>query len=193
MSDYPILSDPELFMLLKDGDSAAFSEIYQRYVHALLSHAYNKTRDREMAKDVVQETFTNLWARKDAIEINRNLSGFLYTSVRNSILNQIAHLNVKEKYITSMLRCYEDGHVITDHLVREKQFAQLIEKEIAGLTPKMRTVFTLSRKEHLSHREIAEKLHLSEQTVSKHITNALHTLRLKLGALLFLILIIIQK
>ncbi|NEU07978.1 RNA polymerase sigma-70 factor [Flavihumibacter sp. R14] len=193
MSKYNILSDLELASLLKEGDRAAFTEIYDRYIFVLLNHAYNKTRDRELAKDMVQEVFTMLWSMRESLQLNTNVSGFLYTSIRNTILNQIAHKGVQGKYLESLLKFSEQGQTITDHLIREKQFGELIEKEIAALTPKMRTVFELSRKEHLSHKEIAEKLQISEQTVSKHVTNALHILRVKLGIFVYLLWIIHPK
>jgi len=60
------------------------------------------------------------------------------------------------------------------------------------LPSKMRTVFELSRNEHLSHREIAFKLEISEQTVSKQITNALRILKLKLGFLASLALMLLR-
>jgi len=60
------------------------------------------------------------------------------------------------------------------------------------LPPKMREVFELSRKEHLNHREIAWKLEISEQTVSKQITNALRILKLKIGVLAYLALMLLR-
>ncbi len=61
----------------------------------------------------------------------------------------------------------------------------IIEKEIGALPPKMREVFELSRKENLSHKEIAEKLNLSEKTVKKQVNNSLKILRSKLGMVVF--------
>ncbi|MEJ7780177.1 MAG: RNA polymerase sigma-70 factor [Daejeonella sp.] len=191
--NYDILSDLQLVSLLKEGDRAAFAEIYDRYIFVMISHAYKKCRDREAAKDVVQEVFAMLWSRRENLQVSTNLSGFLYASIRNIILNQIAHQNVQAKYLDSMLTFSQQEHVITDHLVRENQLAALIEKEIAALTPKMREVFELSRKEHLTHKEIAKKLNISEQTVSKHLTNALKILRIKLGGMVYLLWIIDPK
>jgi len=54
-------------------------------------------------------------------------------------------------------------------------------------------VFELSRKEHLSHKEIAQRLDISEQTVSKHVTNALKILRVKLGILAYVLLLIYTR
>lgn len=186
------LSDAELVDLLKSGDQLAYTEIYDRYILILLNHAYNKTRDREEAKDIVHEVFTTLWARRENFNCQSNLSGYLYAAVRNNILNQVVHNDVKGKYLASIAQFinYNNSQVITDHLVREHQLSSIIEKEIAELPPKMREVFELSRKQHFSHKQIAEKLEISEQTVSKHVTNALRILRVRLGIFIYLVWLI---
>ncbi|QNK64801.1 RNA polymerase sigma-70 factor [Pedobacter sp. PAMC26386] len=185
MPDYNAYSDIELTDLLKAGKHDAYAEIYNRYIFVLLNHANNKLRNREEAKDVVHEVFAMLWSKRKNLQIT-NLSGYLYTSVRNIILNQIVHKEVQDKYIHSITDFAKQGSPITDHLVREHQLSELIEKEIAALPPKMRKVFELNRKDHLSHKDISSVLNISEQTVSKHITNALRILRTKLGLYLYL-------
>lgn len=190
---YQQFTDQELTNLLKSGDTQAYTEIYDRYIFVLLNHVYNKTGNREEAKDIVHEVFTRLWAGREQLEITGSLAGFLYISARNIVLNQVARKKVEWKYLDSMLRFLEQPQSITDHRVRESQLIALIEKEIAALPPKMREVFELSRKEHLSHVEIAERLHISVQTVSKHITNALRILRIKLGIFGWLLWVIYPK
>ena len=103
-----------------------------------------------------------------------------------SILDLIAHQQVESKYMSSLQDFMTQGVCITDHSIREKQLAALIEKGISDLPPKMKEVFELSRKHKLSHKEIAEKLNLSEQTVKKQVNNALKILRVKLGTMLFI-------
>jgi RNA polymerase sigma-70 factor (family 1) len=179
MSNYNTCNDTELISLLRSGDRLAYTEIYDRYALVLLGHAYNKTRDREEAKDVVHEVFATLWAKREALQIDY-LAGYLFRSVRNIILNQIAHMAVRDKFILSMEQ-FAASNETSDRLVREKQLSAIIEREIAALPPKMRQVFILSRNQHLSHKEIAEMLCISEQTVSKHVTNAIKILRVKLG------------
>jgi RNA polymerase sigma-70 factor (ECF subfamily) len=188
MTNYNTCTDPQLLNLLRSGDGMAYTEIYDRYALVLLGHAYNKMRDREEAKDVVHEVFIALWAKRESLHIDY-LAGYLFRSVRNLILNQIAHQAVQEKFILSMEK-FAASNDIPDHLVREKQLMAIIGREIAALPPKMREVFVLSRKEHLSHKEIADLLGISEQTVSKHITNALKILRVKLGVLAWILLLV---
>lgn len=188
-SDLSVIPDTELLLLLKAGDRSAYEQIYHRYKFVLHNHAWNKTRNREEAQDSIQEIFTMLWAKRESLDVNVNLSGYLYTSLRNYILNQIVRKEVQHKYIVSIQSFIDQDTVIADHRVRENQLKELIEKEVAALPPRMREVFELSRKEFLSHKEIAGRLGTTEQTVKKQMTNALRVLRKKLGLVIYLLYI----
>jgi RNA polymerase sigma-70 factor (family 1) len=188
MIDYNQLGDQELVVLLSKGDQLAFAQIYDRYKFILHAHAVNKLRDREEARDIIQEVFTYLWSRRDVIKLTGSLSGYLYGAVRHAILNKICREKVQEKYLDSLTAFSAQDNILTDHRIREHQLREQIEKEIGMLPTKMREVFELSRNEHLSHKEIAWKLEISEQTVSKQITNALRILKLRLGVLVCLML-----
>lgn len=189
MHNYTSLSDPELIDLLKAGDKLAYTHIYDRYNWLLHTHAYKKLNDREEAKDVVQGVFMTLWAKRESIELTSNLAGYLYTAIRNQILNLIAHKQVQSKYIDSIADFAEVGTVQADFQVRERELQSIIEREIALLPPKMREIFLMSRKANLTHREIALDLNLSEHTVRTQIRNALRILRVRLGILGFLVLL----
>ncbi|WGQ08804.1 RNA polymerase sigma-70 factor [Pedobacter gandavensis] len=189
MLNYETISDNELAELLRSGDRAAFTEIYNRYKWLLHTHAYKWMQDREEAKDIIHELFAALWTKRESLSFPDNLSAYLYTAVRNRIFNVISHQKVASQYLNSLQAFIDEEQAAADHLVREKQMTLLIEKEIAALPAKMRAVFELSRKEQLSHKEIAEQLTISEHTVRKHVQHALKILRVKLGLLVFLFLI----
>lgn len=181
MLPYDSLSDLELVDLMKSNDQKAFAQIYQRYFGLLYLHAYNRIRDKDEAKDLVQELFTQLWSKRGILAPSANFSNYLYTWTRNLVLNTIAHQHVEARYRASSSGRISIAEARTDHRVRGQQLAALIEKEIQALPPRMRTVFRLSRNANMSYKEIAEKLYLSEQSVRSHVKNALRTLRGRLG------------
>ncbi|RKR84011.1 RNA polymerase sigma-70 factor (ECF subfamily) [Mucilaginibacter gracilis] len=186
MDTLSALSDQQLYILFRQGNGMAYTEIYHRYKGILHLHAYKKLGDFEEAKDVVQELFTLLWNGREALPDTDNFSGYLYQSLRNRIFNVISHKKVKSRYADSITQVFNEGYVITDHLVREKQLALSIEAEIANLPPKMQQVFLLSRKSYLSHKEIAQELSISESTVKNQIKSALKILRTKLELLILM-------
>jgi len=184
MLSYNQYSDEELASRFKQGDHSAFAEIFERYNDLLYAHAYNKLRNKEEAKDIVQEVFIKFWNKHAELELKSNLSGYLYIMVRNSIFSLISHKNVKNNYAASFSQFKQEGEAVTDHLIREKQLAKIIETEIAALPPRMREVFELRRKEHLSNKQIALRLNISEFTVSDQMKKALRQLRLRIGLVL---------
>lgn len=190
MRTFETLSDKELLLLLQKGNHSAFAEIYNRFKGLLILHAYNKLNDRDEAKDIVQELFTTVWNKRNSLEINETLSGYLYTAIRNRVIKYISRKKSEEKYLQSLHDVIEADNSPTDYLVREHQLSRLIEQEIDQLPPKMREIFILSRKHNLSHRQIAEQLDIAEPTVKKQVSNALKILRTKLGLFAYIIMLI---
>ncbi|MFA4870198.1 MAG: RNA polymerase sigma-70 factor [Pedobacter sp.] len=189
-SIYNAYSDHKLSLLLNQGDRKAFVEIYDRYYSLLYLYAYKKLKEREEAKDAVQDVFIALWNRREEIKFDISLSGYLYRSVRNRALNIFAHKNIESKYLASLDEYLKANHEGTDYLIREKEIAALIEIEINNLPLKMREVFLLSRTENLTYKEIAEKLNISETTVNTQMKRALKALRTKLGIYVYIFIFI---
>ncbi|SDE41844.1 RNA polymerase sigma-70 factor, ECF subfamily [Mucilaginibacter pineti] len=192
MPVYKAYHDNELLDLLNREDHLAYTEIFNRYSAPLYAHAYNKLRNEDDAHDVVQEMFLKLWDKRarfgDGLtagdERKINLAGYLFTGVRNAIFDMIRHRNVAAAYEESFLKFDTQHYPIADYLIREKQFAELIEKEIAALPPRMREVFELSRKDNLSYKEIALKMNIAESTVADQMKKALKILRPKIGMMM---------
>src|SRR5690606_21346528 len=112
------------------------------------------------------------------------LSVYLYTAVRNRIINSITHQQVAARYIDSFISYVEHvNYQSADYLARQNDLQACIQREIDHLQPRMREVFELSRNSSLSRKEIAEKLGISEQTVKSHMHNALKILKSRLGDL----------
>lgn len=186
---YRSLTDLELTKLLVSGDSKAFIEIYDRFQSLLYVYACKITADKEEAEDIVQEVFIYLWDKRTTIILRSSISSYLYTAVRYKFFNLLDHKKIRKDYTQSFQNFLDQGEYITDNYIREKEFSQVIEKEIAALPDKMREVFELSRRHNLSRKEISEKLSISEKTVKNQITNALKILRGKLGFFAFLLLL----
>jgi RNA polymerase sigma-70 factor (ECF subfamily) len=185
MTKYEKSSDQELVSLLNKGDQSAYTEIYNRYHAVLYIHVFNKIRIRETARDIVHDLFSNVWLQREHFKLQSTLAAYLYSAVRYRVFDLLSHRKVESKYIDSIREFADKGHCITDHLIREKQLIEMINREIAALPSKMRQVFELSRSGNLSHRQVAELLNLSEKTVKKQVNNSLKILRSKLGVALF--------
>ncbi|MFZ4260447.1 RNA polymerase sigma factor [Sphingobacterium sp. HJSM2_6] len=178
--------EKELLLQLKEGDCHAFEKIYLHYFTLLYTQAYHKIGDSELAKDIVQDIFTNIWKNRSSLNIQKSLSSYLFISVRNHILDRIAKAKNEEKYLDSLSSFLASEETTADGRLREKMLNEEIEKLLAGFSPRIREIFELSRRGFLSHKEIAGRLNISEQTVRGYIKEALRILKFKLESILFL-------
>lgn len=178
---YSLHSDEKLLTMIKIGDRDAYSEIYQRYWPLLYRHAIKMLKNGDESEDVVQDVMVNFWRKAPELGDDTSVGAYLYTSTRNTILNIFTRSTVHDTYLTELVGFMKDGYEITDHLVREKILAKLIEDEIQKLPARMREVFELKRKQNLSYKEIAEKMNISELTVKTQMNKAITALRSKFG------------
>lgn len=191
MLAYKSYTDQELLDCLKSGDQVAFAEIYGRYWKVMYFHALKMLGDEDDAKDLVQELFAAVWTRSANIPFNTNLSGYLYITARNKIINLIQQKKVRRDYLSGLALFAEEASNGTIEQIDEKELLLIVEKEIQALPHKMRQVFELSRKQYLSHKEIATELNISDKTVKKQIGYAIRMIKLKLDVLTRVVLVLL--
>lgn len=180
MPEYRQLDDAYLTNLLLQKDHEAFSEIYRRYWHVLFLHAHKMIRDEDEAKDIVQDIFIGLWNCSSSIHITSNLKGYLYVTVRNRILNRIRQTKSSDDFVGLLAKEINGVDESTTDLINERELQEIIDNEVNRLPPRMKQVFQLSREEFLTHKQIAQRLGTSEETVKKQISGSLKILRGKL-------------
>jgi RNA polymerase sigma-70 factor (family 1) len=174
------LSDMELLDLLKSGSQAAFKEIYARYWQPLYLHAYHMLGDEDEAQDIIQELFIAFWHKPESLSVHTSLKSFLYAATRNRVLNQIRKSKTNQNFIQLLGQGITEKDFKTVEDIDLKELTRIIDEEVQKLPQRMREVFELSRKNFLTHKEIAAQLGTSEETVKKQISNSLRVLRLKL-------------
>jgi len=186
--DQEASSDEALILRIKQGDKEAYAVFYERHRTAMYLSAYHLLRDDEDARDAVQELFVTVWQHADRIDSKGNIKGYLYTVLRNRILTAMSRSKYLDGYINSLLAFEQQSVSTTEETVLARELAQLLEKKVSQLPPKMREVYELSWNDNLSNREIAERLSISEGTVKQHKHQAMRMLRAKLQRLVSILL-----
>ncbi len=182
--DYSKLKDEELVAMLREGDSYAYTEIFERYNRILLRHAFRLLSNDDEAYDVVQDVFLQLWQKREEITFKSSLSAYMYTAVKNRIFKLFAHQEVVLRYAKSISTFMVEGYSIVEDTLLEKELSDLISKEIDALPPKMREVFLLNKKEELSYKEIADRLSITDQTAKQQVYKAMKILKPKIDRFL---------
>ncbi|NVM65989.1 RNA polymerase sigma-70 factor (ECF subfamily) [Mucilaginibacter sp. SG538B] len=173
-----LMTDEDLIALIRENDLGAFERIYNKYWSKLYLSAYNIIRDRQVAEDVTQEVLVNLWMKRANLKLT-SLNAYLYTSVRYQVFNVIRSGKVRADLFNRLEELFSNNG--GEELLSEKEINRLLEQGVAGLPEKCRQIFIMSRKEHLSTKEIAERLGIAPKTVENQLTVALNRLRKTLG------------
>lgn len=134
-------------------------------------------KSREYAEDIFQDAFTVVWQGRRFINPDASFSAYLYTIVRNRILNQLRDLANQDKLREQILSQAVDYTNNTKETVFANDLRQFIVRALQQLTPRQREIFEMSREQQMSHREIAEALGISVNTVQESISISLRILR----------------
>ena len=166
-----------LILRLIEGDEDAFCELYATYKNRLIYFAMRFLKSLEYAEDVFQDAFTVVWQSRRFINPDASFSSYLYTIMRNRILNQLRNAANEEKLKESILSQALDYTEDTKREVMLNDLKSLISHALQQLTPRQREIFEMSREAQLSHKEIADKLGISINTVQEHISTSLKLIR----------------
>ena len=172
-----LVNERELVLRLIDGDEEAFCELYAAYKNHLLYFALKFVKSREFAEDIFQDAFTVVWQTRRFINPEASFSSYLYTIVRNRILNQLRDMANEDQLKEQILSQAIDSTNETNNHILLNDLKEIIARALEQLTPRQREVFKMSRELQMSHKEIAEALGVSVYTVQEHISLSLKVIR----------------
>lgn len=172
-----IRSDEDLLVSLRQGSEDAFTVIYERYHKLLYVLAYKYLKSSYASEDAVQQVFLKLWESRALLTVNVNLRNYLYTMLKNHVLNEIRnHTSAIEKNyeVVQSSPEYEDELLAK---IEEKDMMSHFYRVIDHLPEQKRQVCLYKLKGNLSNQEIAEKMNISVPTVKTHYAQAIKILR----------------
>lgn len=188
----PLLNhtDAELWAAVRCNDEAAFQLLFERYWVRLYKTACRHIQDREFCEEMVHDIFVNIWERRAKIEI-QSFPAFLNTVVRYQVHNY--YRTKRPMYVVSDAVAAEDiGTVYNDgaNRVEELDLYAELNYYLQQLPKRCQEIFQMSRMDHLSNHEIAERLGISKRTVENQITYALKHLRVSMKHIAVMMLIL---
>ncbi len=177
-SDITLLTDEILLgRVRQEDDMQAYRVIFDRHYTALTTFATKLVADIDIATDVVQNVFVNLYEKRRETLVT-NVRSFLYSAVRNGCLNVIKHEKIKRQYENQVdASVFDYSSDAADKLIEQSEAEARVAGALAQLPEACRRVFLMSRFDGLSNQQIADALDISKRTVETQITNALKILR----------------
>lgn len=154
---------------VRQGDEAAFSELFTALYPPLVRFAERYCRSEAMAEDAVQDVFAKIWRRRTELVPRTSVAAYFYNAVRNRVLNLAAHESVVElrssDATTIPLFPQSEREPSAEELVLAHELAALAATRVSTLSPRLREIYRLSREDDLSPAEIAEALGTTTQTI----------------------------
>ncbi|SHN29329.1 RNA polymerase sigma factor [Mucilaginibacter sp. OK098] len=173
------LIDSNSIRQLIDGNEDVFTTVYEQYSEKVYRLAFRFLKDKALSEEVVQETFINVWLSREKLDPEGNMWLYLYVVAKRLSLNSLRQACKSNDFVENLLNFIEEQNS-TEEEVLARDLEQFTDKIIEKLPRQQQLVFKLSRVEGLSHKEIAEQLHISPNTVKNHMVEALKTLRSQL-------------
>jgi len=163
------------------GDEAALAVILRVYWTSIVTYAAVYVGSEDAAQDIAQEAFARLWRHRKQWIADQPVRPFLYRVAHNLAHNEQRHRQVRTHWETAA----RVGPPVTSPSVAQLYDADVlhdeIQRAIQALPERRRQVFILARFDGLSHREIAEMMGISVQTVANQMSTALTELRTALA------------
>lgn len=183
-----IHTDQYLWDMIRTDSVDAFNEVYNRYWDMLYHVTLKRLQVKEVAEEIVQDTFIILWEKRHDIEISV-LKHYLFAITRYAVFHYIA----RQQTIASRMKALSHTPQLAgananpaadlESLVNDRLLLQLIETISNELPEKSRQVFRYNKLLDYSLLQAAKTFDISPKTAEGHLTKALKTLRVKLSAL----------
>lgn len=173
-----------LIISIKDGDKQSFKELFDDYYPMLCVFAEKYHNNPAVCKDVSQEAFLKYWENRKSFTEIKPVKSYLYTIVRNSILNIIKKeklADANDEFIKIDSEVY-----FRDNLIEQETY-NLVRKAVDNLPEQMRNIIRLSMK-GIKNPEIATQLNVSVNTVHSLKKRAYKKLRDQLAEYYYLLL-----
>lgn len=170
--------DSRLAGEIKKGSDHAFEMIYRKYHGQLYGIAIKYLRSQELAEDAIQDIFLKLWSKRQDLDQSLSIRDFLFTMLRNHVLNMIRN---DRRRVLKHMSFSEQTKKADDYTPEEATYISecedIVEKGIRQLPDGKRVIFKMRRLEGLSNDEVAKKLGISIFTVKTQLYHATKFLR----------------
>ncbi len=167
-----------------------FDALFSEYKHRFTLFSDSYIHDTQLAEDIVTDAFMAYWeAFRQTPPADLNAPAYILTTVRNKCLNELEHRRVRQKFenaaqtdaqwelsmqLASLQACDPDE-------IFTAEMEDMVQRSLRRLPPKALKIFTMSRIDGLTYREIAGELNLSVKSVEYYMNIALRTLRADLA------------
>lgn len=164
-------SDRQLLLQISEGDEQAFAVLVKMYSGLLFTYLVKLTKDRDIASDVVQDIFTQLWLTRESLKGVESFRSWLFVISRHHAVRMLKNIDRENKIRQEWHQLQADpvNTEARDQASLKEAYDNLVNNAIDRLPPQQKKVWSLARIEGKKYAEIAEEMHISRETVKKYL------------------------
>ncbi|MDD7885099.1 RNA polymerase sigma factor [Flavivirga sp. 57AJ16] len=170
------MKDLELLQKIKNDDRAAFDMLFKKYYKLLVRYIKSLSHNINVAEDVVQQVFMNLWINRHELNIDKTVKGYLYWVSYTSYIDQYRKIKRRQNLLDDIKAQALRDSIMEDTEMLDNRIKKL-KKLIDSLPPVCKKVLELNKLDGLKYNEIAERLNISKKTVESHMSSAFKKIR----------------
>ncbi len=167
--------DKILLARLQKGDKKAFEEIYIMLKEPALKFCIMLLKDEEEARNLVQDVFIKIWAKRASVNPELNFTSYLFTVIKNGAFDYFKLLK-KNEVMKEQFRKRMEMQYRRDESEKEQKLL-MVKRAIENLSPARKKIIKLNIEEGKSYQEIAEELNISKNTVKNQLVKAKQIIR----------------
>jgi RNA polymerase sigma-70 factor (ECF subfamily) len=172
-----VLKEQQQLRKIQKGDIQSFEKLFHRYYSGLCGYAETLIGKKEVAEEVVQDVFYNIWKNREALKISKSWQSYLYRAAFNNSMMYLRKMRREQPLNEGGSLDPEVGTPDPSQLMQLNEVSEVVSKTLKDLPEKTREIFRLNRQEGLKYREIADRLSISVKTVEANMGKALKALR----------------
>ncbi len=180
------MDDPEFIKRLKSGDNESFRIVVGKYQALVLNCSFKFLHNRELAEDVTQDVFVEVFESIHSFRADSKLSTWIYRIAVTKSLNCLKSQKRKKRFavvislfgddeVEHQLSAPEDTH--PDKGIENRERARILAWALERLPDNQRVAFTLSKSKDMSYDEISSVMDMSISSIESLIHRAKLNLR----------------
>ncbi len=172
--------DHVLFDIWIKGDTRGFSALYDRYKNRVFGFLVRMTNDREIAEDLLQDTFLAAMRNAQQFDRQRNFLSWIFGIAHKRTIDYFRHVKVENEHLDDTDRSLGKGPLLPDDMMSGKYLNSVLNDAVNSLEPMQREVFLLRELGDVPFKDIAHMMNCPINTALGRMRLALKNIRREL-------------
>lgn len=177
--------DSALIDDIRSGDraryDAAWAELYRRYFDRIAAGMSGRVPDRATAEEITQHAFVKAAEHIDSFLRDSSFYAWIYRIAQNNVVDASRQRLRRKTDSHEVFDTFADDKLSADRVIEQRETGAEVQQAFATLLPDHAEILRLRELEHLSYKEIADRLKISEEAASVRTYRARQQLKKRLS------------